>query len=305
MLGSNWQAMLVHDNKIQALLSLMDDTDMEVYSIVTDEICQYGKGIIPHLENLWENTVENQLQERIELLIHQIQYNGLESEFIHWRDGNHRLLDGVILVARYQYPELDVEELKDKILKLWKTVWLELNDHLTSLEQLHILNSILYHFFKLEGTTYNYKEEDFFLINKVLEKRKGNALSNGILFQIIAEQIGLPVKAVHVPNHYLLAFFQKDSNKWLTKDKDAHTKNILFFIDATTGNVYNKKDMLSYLEENNCLFGDNLFGMMEETQIIAYMLKELASCFDDPKTNYKKEELLRLVKIVSQNYSTF
>ncbi|PZP51901.1 MAG: hypothetical protein DI598_02090 [Pseudopedobacter saltans] len=296
--------MLAFNNKIQALLSLMDDTDIEVYSIVTDEICQYGKSIIPHLEHLWENTLENQLQERIELLIHQIQYNGLENEFVNWTKGDQGLLDGVILVARYQYPELDVEQFSDNILKLWKTVWLELNDNLTSLEQLHILNSILYHFYKLEGTAYNYEQEDFFLLNKVLEKRKGNALSNGILYQIIAEQIGLPIKAVHVPNHYLLAFFQKkQSTVWSSdKQEEKPTKKILFFIDATTGNVYNKKDMLSYLEDNKCLFGDKLFTSMENTEIIAYLLKELSSCFDELKSDYKKQELARLVKIVSQKY---
>lgn len=290
--------MLQSDNKILALLSLMDDTDTEVYSIVTEQICQYGKGIIPHLENLWENTVQNDVQERIELLIHQIQYNDLEDELCDWKQCSGSLMDGAVLVARFQYPELDVADFKDKVLKLWKTVWLELNDQLTSLEQLHILNSILYHFYKLEGTKYNYKNEDFFLINKVLEKRKGNALSNGILFQIIAEQIGLPVRAVHVPNHYLLAFFAKKSTYW--PSKELHSKNVLFFIDATNGNVYNRQDMTRYLEDNGCLANERLFEVMDNKEIVAYLLKELASCFDENKYPYKRNELQRLIKILTQ-----
>lgn len=290
--------MLTSNNTIQALLSLMDDSDMEVYSIVTEHICQYGKGIIPHLESLWECTAENSVQERIELLIHQIQYQGLEQEFIDWKSGDRKLEDGAMLVARFQYPDLNVEQLKEKILKLWKTVWLELNDQLTSFEQLHILNSILYHFYKLEGATYSYKNEDFFLLNKVMEKRKGNALSNGILFQIVAQQIGLPVKAIHVPNHYLLGFFKKKNNvHW--PEKNMLGKDILFFIDATTGNVYNRHDMLQYLEDNNCLGSERLFEVMAPEEIIAYLLKELSACFDDVKHNYKKRELLRLARLLS------
>lgn len=291
--------MLQNNDKIQALLSLMDDTDMEVYSIVTEQISQYGKSIIPHLENLWENTVQNDIQERIELLIHQIQYNDLEEEFVYWNNNNvENLIDGAILAAKFQYPDLNVMEFKDKVLKLWKTVWLELNDQLTSLEQLHILNSILYHFYKLEGTPYNYKNEEFFLINKVLEKRKGNALSNGILFQIIAEQIGLPIKAVHVPNHYLLAFFAKKNSYW--PSQGLQPKNILFFIDATSGNVYNRSDMMKYLEDNNCISSNRLFEIMDNREIIAYLLREWSTCLNDPKYQYKKDELQRLARILSQ-----
>jgi len=291
--------MLPTNNKIQALLSLMDDADMEVYSIVTEHICQYGKSIIPHLENLWENTVENDVQERIELLIHQIQYNDLEKDLLDWKNGPCRLIDGAILAARFQYPDLDTEQLKNNILKLWKTVWLELNDQLTSLEQLHVLNSILYHFYKLEGTKYNYDNADFFLINKVLEKRKGNALSNGILFQIIAEQIGLPIRAIHVPNHYLLAFFQKTTSYW-SANQEVHSKNILFFIDATSGSVYNKRDMMQYLQEHNCILGDRLFETMDCPEIIGYLLREMSACFNDQHSSYKKKELLRLAKILSR-----
>ena len=290
--------MLAFNHQIQALLSLMDDTDMEVYSIVTERICQYGKSIIPHLENLWENTVRNEVQERIELLIHQIQYNDLEEAVVDWKRNSGRLVDGAILAARFQYPDLNVEEVKDKIQKLWRTVWLELNDQLTYLEQLHILNSILYHFYKLEGAAYNYKDEEFFLINKVLEKRKGNALSNGILFQVIAEQVGLPIKAVHVPKHYLLAFFSKTSPFLPCKELDS--ENILFFIDATSGSVYNRADMVKYLKDNDCLSGGRLFEVMENRDIVAYLFREWSSCLAGAGDQYKKEELHRLARILAQ-----
>ncbi|MFT4205003.1 MAG: transglutaminase family protein [Chitinophagaceae bacterium] len=290
--------MIQSNDKIQALLSLMDDTDMEVYSIVTEQICQYGKGIIPHLENLWENMEHNEVQERIELLIHQIQYNDLESELLLWKEQPSKLIDGAILAARFQYPDLCVDQFQDKILQLWKTVWLEINDHLSSLEQLHILNSILYHFYKLEGTPYNHDDIDCFLLNKVLEKKKGNALSNGILFQIVAEQIGLPVKTVHIPKHYLLAFFARKNSYW--PSKGFHPGNILFFIDAMSGNVYNRQDMMKYLEDNGCLVGDRLFSVMRNDEIISYLLREMAACFDNVQYGYKRTELLRLADILSR-----
>ena len=36
-------------SKIQALISLLDDTDTEVVSAVTDNLMQHGITIVPHL----------------------------------------------------------------------------------------------------------------------------------------------------------------------------------------------------------------------------------------------------------------
>ena len=60
----------MEENKeLSALFHLIDDPDEEVFGAVSNRIIDYGKGIIPNLENLWENTISEGIQERIELLI--------------------------------------------------------------------------------------------------------------------------------------------------------------------------------------------------------------------------------------------
>ena len=52
--------------ELKALLHLLDDPDKEVFETVSDKIIHYGKEVIPKLENLWENTKDGEVQQRIE-----------------------------------------------------------------------------------------------------------------------------------------------------------------------------------------------------------------------------------------------
>ena len=53
--------------EISALFYLIDDPDDDVFSTVSERIVSFGRHIIPNLENLWENTPDGDVQERIEM----------------------------------------------------------------------------------------------------------------------------------------------------------------------------------------------------------------------------------------------
>ncbi len=92
--------------EISALFHLIDDPDEDVYNTVSEKIVSLGRGIIPNLEHLWENSPNEEVQERIEQLIHRLHYRDLTNDFVEWKKGSHDLLQGALLVARYQYPEM-------------------------------------------------------------------------------------------------------------------------------------------------------------------------------------------------------
>jgi hypothetical protein len=97
---------LVENKEISALFHLIDDPDDEVYSTVSTRIISFGKAIIPNLENLWENTQDEGIQERIETIIHKLHFRNLTEDFIRWKDGSCELLQGALLSAQYYYPEM-------------------------------------------------------------------------------------------------------------------------------------------------------------------------------------------------------
>ena len=102
------------NTQIKALLNLLDDPDEDVYSTVSEKILSFGKEIIPNLEQLWENIQNADTQERIEMLIHRVHFRELTEEFIAWNKEDTDLLQGAYLVAKYHYPDLQSEIIKQE-----------------------------------------------------------------------------------------------------------------------------------------------------------------------------------------------
>src|SRR5688500_5473323 len=202
----------MEENKeISALFHLIDDPDEEVFHVVSTRIIDLGKGIIPNLENLWENTISEDVQERIELLIHRLHYRDLTEELIQWNNNIHQdLLTGSLLVSRFQYPDLATSQVYQDVEKLRRNIWLELNSYLTPLEQVNVLSSILYNYYSLKGTEVAYANQEEFLINKQLETKRGNAIANGILYLVLAELLDVPIRAINIPRQFVLGYFKSD-----------------------------------------------------------------------------------------------
>lgn len=288
----------MEENKeLSALFHLIDDPDEEVFGAVSNRIIDYGKGIIPNLENLWENTISEGIQERIELLIHRLHYRDLTEDFIEWNKNTHQdLLTGALLVARFQYPELTNAQVFQEVEKLRRNIWLELNSYLTPLEQINVLTSILYNYFNLRGGETNYQNTDEFLINKQLETKRGNGIANGVLYLILSELLDVPVKAINIPRQFVLGYFKAEY------DFERHTENPLykteFFIDPLSGHVFTHKDVDNYFKRINVPPVASYFKPISNKKIIQALLEEFGKCFDNDKNRYKQKELKMLSELI-------
>jgi regulator of sirC expression with transglutaminase-like and TPR domain len=288
----------MEENKeISALFHLIDDPDEDVFSAVSTRIIDYGKGIIPNLENLWENTVSEGIQERIELLIHRLHYRDLTEEFVQWNKNVHQdLLTGSLLVSRFQYPELTTSQVYQEIEKLRRNIWLELNSYLTPLEQVNVLTSILYNYYNLRGGEVNYQQPEEFLINKQLEAKRGNSIANGILYLILAELLDVPVKAINIPKQFVLGYFKADYD--FTKHSENPIYKTEFFIDPMSGHVFTHKDVENYFKRINVPPTASYFKPLSNKRIIQTLLEELSKCYDNDKDRYKQNELILLSELI-------
>jgi regulator of sirC expression with transglutaminase-like and TPR domain len=282
--------------EISALFKLLDDPDNEVFGAVSDKLLDYGKPIIPNLEHLWENSPDEQLQERIETIIHRLHYNDLTEDFRQWNlSGHHDMLLGALLVAKFQYPDLSMSPVQVEVEKVRRNIWLELNAYLTPLEQIRIVTGILYSYYGLKGTEINSAEPNEFFIQKVLESKRGNQLSCGIVYLILCELLDIPVKAINIPKQFVLAYFkpgygQEDNKDYLSK--------IEFYIDPSSGMVFSHKDIESYFKRISVPPVPSYFKPMTNKKVIQYLLEETAKCFNSEKEKYKKDELMRLADLI-------
>ncbi len=122
------------NKEISALLTLIDDPDEEVFGLVSNKIVDYGTNIIPNLEHLWETTPDEEVQTRIELLIHRLHFTDLTEDFRQWNvSGHHDLLLGAMLTSKFQFPDVSTAPVMQEIEKVRRNIWLELNNYLTPL----------------------------------------------------------------------------------------------------------------------------------------------------------------------------
>ncbi len=289
---------MVENKEISALLHLIDDPDTEVFTTVSDRIVSFGKAIIPNLEDLWENTISEDVQGRIESLIHNVHYRDLTEDFKDWQQNNGTLLQGALLTAKYHYPQIQSLVALQEIEKMRRNVWLELNNYLTPLEKVNVMTSILYNYYKLKGLELSYTDPDEFLLHKTLETKKGNAISNGILYLVLCELLDIPVKAIHIPRQFILAYF--DPQYVRTTTTNEAIEKIIFYIDPLNGMVYSHKDVEVYFKRINVPITPAHFKQRNNKSILQFLLKELSKCYDNDFNQYKMDELLTLVKLLDQ-----
>ncbi|SIT09602.1 Transglutaminase-like superfamily protein [Filimonas lacunae] len=285
------------NREISALFHLLDDPDEEVFSTVSQRIVDYGRNIIPNLENLWENSPREDMQTRIEMLIHRLHYTDLITDLTEWRDGAyHDLLFGALLVAKFQYPDLHTTPVLQEMEKIRRNVWLELNSYLTPLEQANVISSIVYNYYSLKGADLDYTNPDHFFIHQVLRTKKGNSVSNGILYLILAEQLDISVKAIHIPQQFVLAFFHTDYDACTYKGNPQH--KIHFYVDGKTGQPFSHNDLELYFKRTATPAMPEYFKPYNHISIIQLLLEELSRCFSAPLNLYKQKELLELASLL-------
>jgi len=287
------------NREINALFHLLDDPDLEVFDTVASKILLYGKDIIPNLENLWENTIDEAIQERIELLIHRVHYQDLQAALRIWGLSEMQdLLQGAILAARYQFPDLIESQIVTEIDRIKRNIWLELNNYLTPLEQINVLNSMIYNYFGLKGEEVSYQRKNQFFINQVIESKKGNPITNGIIYQSLCAMLDLPVYAVNIPRQFILAYF--DSYIDFSTPVDPADHRILFFIDPIQGQIYTQQDVDTYLKRVSVPSVPSYFKPQSNKRMIQFLLEELSKCFRDDKDAYKQDELMNLASILEE-----
>ena len=96
---------------IIALIQLLEDPDDNIFHHVYGQLLRYGKKVIPILESSWELDVKtNEHRDRIENLIHEIQFNEIVTNLKVWKKTENKdLIDAWLIISTWKYPGLNTE----------------------------------------------------------------------------------------------------------------------------------------------------------------------------------------------------
>lgn len=273
--------------EIKALLALLDEEDEEILNHVEEKIISFGDTVIPMLEKEWENNFNPLVQRRLEELIHTLQFDSLKSKLANWFNGEeHNLLEGMWLVATYQYPDLNYEDLKKQLEQIFYEAWLEYKPDLHPFDQVKILNGVIFNKLNFRANTKNFHAPGNSMINVVLDSKKGNPISLCVLYSLVAQRLNLPIYGVNLPNLFILTYKNKDTQ---------------FYINAfNRGLIFSKSDIDNYISHLNLQSQEGYYQPCKNTEIIQRVLKNLIVAFEKVGEHQKVDEVKTLLNTSSK-----
>lgn len=260
--------------ELEALINLLDDNDDMVFDTVVNRLIELGEDVVIPLEKRWEITLKPELQERIENVIKQIQFNVLKRKMDRWRmTGATNLLYGAYLVAKFQYPDLEFEPLNEKIEKIKRDIWLELNNDLTALEKVKVINYFMYEIHKFDKSLKKAHTPQLYLINHVMDTFRGSPVLLGLIYAELARRLNLPIYGVNLPRNFVLCYHDQE----YTEDPNG----ILFYINPSDkGSALGIKELKYFLNQLKIEERDFYFKPCTHVDIIERLLVNLQYAYD-------------------------
>ncbi len=286
------------NREVNALVRLLDDPDEKIFVQVENKLISFGKELIPVLENTWEHTFDPIIQCKLEDIIHKISLNhvtaGLEQWALHEQEN---LLKGYLLVTQYQYPEIDEKKITDRLDKIFNDIWLELNNNLTSLEKIKVVNHIFYEVYKFKPNINSSDHLHDFYLNNLLESSKGNHLSMGILYLIIASKLKIPLYGVDLPDHFILAYTRQPVQNFSEFSEDLN--NVLFYLNPNKkGIVFSENEINFYLKQLKLPANNSYIYPCGNKTIIKRLLVELNSQYKKTAEEDKVNDVDKMLKVL-------
>jgi regulator of sirC expression with transglutaminase-like and TPR domain len=282
--------------RVEALIALLDDTDTEVIHAVTDDLLKHGLEIIPHLEKAWETTLDEKLQERLENVIHNIQFEITRDNLRNWcKNGAHNILEGACFLANFQFPDISFKKIDSAIEKIKDDIWLEINSNLTPLEKVKILNYVLFDLHKYTRNTSNFYSPQNSYINQVIDTRKGNPISLAIIYMAVAYKLNLPIYGVNLPKNFILAY--KDEYRLYNSVDES--EDILFYINPyNKGAILGKREIDFFIQQQQIKEDKSYYIPCSNKEIVIRLINNLVLSYEKLGFNEKIDQLNDLAKVI-------
>ncbi|WP_164108820.1 MULTISPECIES: transglutaminase-like domain-containing protein [Sphingobacterium] len=279
----------MEEKELKALISLLDDPDTEIFNQVERQLITCGPEVIPQLEASWESSFDPLSQTRIENIIHKIQFDQVQNDLQIWAlQNNEDLLDGLLTINRYQYPNLDENAVHFQLAELRRNAWFQLMYEMSPLEKVKLLNNIIFREFGLSGNTTNYHDPQNSFLHKVLESKKGNPISLACIYSIIAQSLDIPIYGINLPKHFIVAYIEEEH------------ESPLFYINVfNRGQVMKHDDIYSFLKQLNLPPKEDYTLPCTNIAIIKRVLRNLMTAYDNLGNIEKREEVNTLLLLLS------
>lgn len=280
------------DSELKALIALLGDEDDEIVNQAEGRLMNFGTGALPVLEQGWEENPNPLMRQRVGRIVHVLRLQLLRERLEDWKANRQDdLLEGLWLVATYQFPDLDIEGIRREIHQYYVEAREEIQPGLLPYDLAKAINHVVFKRLKFCPNTEHFHAPENNMINAVLDSKKGNPVSLCAVYLLIAQKMGVPVYGVNLPNLFVLAY-RDDSED--------------FYISAfNKGLIFTKSDMDNYLENLGVPPQDIFYRPCENLDIVLRLLRNLIVAFEKLGEYRKNDEIKVILRRLDDQYSSF
>ena len=124
------------------------------------------------------------------------------------------LIRGALVIARAEYPHLEIEEYAGRIETMARRV-AALAGNLDPQATLAALNNVVFEQAKLRGNREDYYDPRNSFLNDVLDRGLGIPITLSIVYMEVARRVGFPLSGVGMPGHFLLKHYRENGQEIL------------------------------------------------------------------------------------------
>jgi regulator of sirC expression with transglutaminase-like and TPR domain len=273
--------------EIKSLISLLDDPDPEIFINVEKAIISRGIVMLPFLEDALTLHHDKLAEGRIHKLKHQIHFDNTLAKLNRWvAVGQYNLLLGALIIAKFQYPELKEEHVIRKLGFITQDIYLRIKENMSPMEKVRIINSVLYDDYEFYGNKRDYQSPQCSYINMLIDTGRGNHLSLGMLYMLVARSLGVPIVGVDLQEFFFLGYQEEDE--------------ILFFINPfSRGNTLTRNELLFFLKLAEVDVLKYPIEPASNLTIIRRLLVTLANAYLKLGKTNKADDMMRLLEEIN------
>ncbi len=281
---------------VQALISMVDEPDDGIYASLKSRLLSYEKDALPPLKEAWMAATDLLVVSRLGELMDEINFRLIYNELEAWlAEGANGLSKVMFLVNKLGDKDFEETLYQGKIELLFKDAWLEMNENLTALEQIKVLNHIFFTIHQYNSNPATNDVVDDFFIGNLMNAKEGNATSMGMLYLAIAQYLKLPVYGVNLPGHLILAYVD---DRFKLKDIDSYSReDVLFYINPfNSGAVFTESEIALYIKQVHLTEKELYYLPAHNSLIVQRYLKELQKAYareGDDLMSDRFQQLLR------------
>jgi len=190
-----------------ALLGLLDDSSPPVRRALLAHFAELGAPAVQFLQEIAHGP-HRVLARHAMWFLEEIKLTDPVAEFLGFiRSLNYELESGAILLSRTVSPTLDVGACCATLDKIASRCRELITLPASAREQCRVINRVLFHEWGFHGNVDNFTDPLNSLIDQVLQRRKGIPLSLSMVYLLVAERLGLELKPVGLPGHFIVGSF--------------------------------------------------------------------------------------------------